>query len=189
MAMTPPGTPPGAPPGMPPSAPPFPEVTGPDRTAGVGGRLARAGRALQAEPETGWAGVSATVVAAVRATARRSWPVEADVHDLPSEAGRPGDRVLVSDHVLRAELSRAVGTAEACAVEDVVVRLDRRRLVGVDVVVVARYGLDLHALAGRVRAVVLGVLGELLGASVPRQVTDAVQVHVGDVTWGDPRTS
>lgn len=159
----------------------------PDRAVALGERLAGAARALAAQPEQGWAGVSTGVVAAVRSASRRSWPVDADVSDLVVPA--PPGRVQVGDRVLRVQLGRAVGAARGCGVADVALRLDGQRLVGVDLDVVARYGQELHALAAGVRATVLVELGTLLGPDARVTAVDDVVVRIGDVSPGDPRTT
>lgn len=139
-----------------------------------------AARRLGESVDPGWTAVRATVITAVRRTARRSWPVAADVGDLPGAGAGP---VHVVDQVLRAALARGVAADQACSVQWARLDVEGTRLRGVRLGVVAGYGPDLNAMSAEVRLSARRVLADLLGPGEPV----AVDVLVVDLTAGDPR--
>ncbi len=134
--------------------------------------------------EPGWDAAQGGVLRAVRRSQRRSFPVLAEMAE-PSVAG---DRLLVSEQVLRVMLARAVAAAVACVVTDVRTDLDRTELRGLHLAVRAGYGHSLHQLAAQVRTHALTAVAELLGPQVAAGVSAEVEVVVDDVTAADPRS-
>lgn len=145
-------------------------------------------RAVLAElrEKPGWDAAQGGVLRAVRRSQRRSFPVLAEMAE-PLAAGA-GDRVLISEQVLRVVLARAVAAAVPCVVTDVRTELDRTELRGLHLAVRAGYGPSLHQLAGQVRTHALAAVAEVLGPQVAARVSTDVDVIVDDVTADDPRS-
>lgn len=145
--------------------------------------LARAARALREQPQPGWVDITDRVVAAVRATPRHGWPIRVAVRDVDDRGG--ADTVHVSDRVVVAVVRSRLAGLPASAPARIEMRLDGDRCTGARVELVAAYGNQLQRLADDARRVVLACLAELLG---PHEGGDLqVDVHVQDVTPGDPR--
>jgi hypothetical protein len=140
--------------------------------------LARAARELLAhDPEPRWLDISNSVLAKVRSTTRRTWPVDAA---FPGEAVVDGsDTLRISDHVVRTTLRRAllgVHGAEPIAVE---LQLDGHTCIGAAITVAGAYGTDLHAVGRELADLAHSTLTELLG--LPIADTD-ITVRFEDIT-------
>ncbi|MEO6880395.1 MAG: hypothetical protein ABI181_05490 [Mycobacteriaceae bacterium] len=136
--------------------------------------------------EPGWDAAQGGVLRAVRRSQRRSFPVLAEM--VEPAGSRVGDRLLVSEQVLRVMLARAVAAALPCVVTDVRTELARTELRGLHLVVRAGYGASLHQLAAQVRTHALAAVAEVLGPQVAARVSAEVNVRVDDVTAADPRS-
>lgn len=142
------------------------------------GPLARALDAARDEQPEGWVALSAAIKERVRATVTPAYPLL--VRDLPD-----GSRTFVSTRVVSAALRVLLGREATHAPSGIRLRLDGDRLVGVDLALVAAYGVDLVALADHVRA---EVVAELVGLTGGAQLSPAdVGIDVVDVVEGDPR--
>lgn len=142
------------------------------------GPLARALDAARDEQPEGWVALSAAIKERVRATVTPAHPLL--VRDLPD-----GSRTFVSTRVVTAALRVLLGQEATHAPSGIRLRLEGDRLVGVDLALVAAYGVDLVALADHVRADVLAELAGLTGVAL---LTPAdVDIDVVDVVEGDPR--
>lgn len=170
--------------------------------------LEQAAREVGSALTQGWEDVRGGVLAAVRASARTAWPVLATMTDLdpagsdpagpdpagsgPADAGRsrdPREQTHVSERVLRDRLSRAVSETHRCALAAVDLELDGDALRATVLDIVGPHGEDLLALGEKVRRTALQVLGDLLGPTPDAAHPGRVDVHVADVTLGDPRLS
>ncbi|SNT40991.1 hypothetical protein [Rhodococcoides kyotonense] len=140
--------------------------------------LARAARELMAhDPEPRWVDVSNSVLARVRATTRRTWPVDAA---FPGESAveRP-DTLRISDHIVRTTLRRAllgVHGAEPIAID---LQLDGHTCIGAAITVTGVYGTDLHAVGRELGDLAHSALTGLLGLPI---ADAAVTVHFEDIT-------
>ena len=143
--------------------------------------LARAGRLARAQRPDGWTEVSGRVRGRLRSTM-----VPAQEFSAYVEAGSRGSSVGVTSRVLLPTLRRRLGSDQR-AVEEIDLVADGRRLAGVRVQLVCRYGADLHHEGADVRRLVGEVVGEALGTDPAFEAGRDVGVHVVDVVDGDPR--
>lgn len=145
--------------------------------------------AKSAQPHDDWVNVSTSTLDRVRSLGRG--PAEPivvrdaagdDAHD------QHGSRTFVSTRVVVAALRRLLLDRPSHAPVDVRLRLDGVELVGVEVDLVAAYGLDLVELGDVVRRQVLQLVLDHLGPGGP---LGAEHVHVAfvDVVVGDARVT
>lgn len=151
-----------------------------------GAALARATRALRADPTpapVGTSDLTATVMGRVATLARGGRELLVRTPDGAAVHDAHGSQVHVADRVLRSAV-RQVATSPHLAPDAVRVSVDDATgRVDLAVRVAARYGVPLLRHAAELRAELLLLLDDLLGPSpVPRRV----DVEVVDVTVGDP---
>ncbi|NIL74831.1 MULTISPECIES: hypothetical protein [Nocardiaceae] len=142
--------------------------------------LARAAQELSAhDREPRWVDISSSVLAKVRATTRRTWPVDATY---PAESVEQGhDTLRISDHIVRLTVRRAllgVHGADPIAVD---LELDGHTCIGAAITVTGAYGTDLHAVGLDLGNLARTTLTDLLGHHID---DTAVTVHFEDVTEG-----
>lgn len=151
------------------------EPPAPDLTSDPLGRALAAARADQPED---WVALSDAVMRRVREVVTPAYPLL--VRELPD-----GSRSYVSTRVISAGLRLLLSREPTHAPSGIRLRLDDDRLVGVDLALVAAYGVDLVALAARVRAEAIAEVAALTG--LPPLPASEVSVDLVDVVQGDPR--
>ncbi|GAA4672001.1 hypothetical protein [Nocardioides nanhaiensis] len=137
-------------------------------------------------PPAAWEELSQSVMTKVREAVRPSYPIRAftEATRTPAE-GSGEDRTYVSSRVVLTALRRLLQGSPTHAPTDIKVDVDDERLLEVRIGLACAYGVDLPALAARVRGEVVALLEELLGpeaAGGPGVVT----IEVVDVVPGDP---
>lgn len=141
------------------------------------GILERAARELREAPEEPrWVDISNTIVSRVRATTRRTWPVDAAYPTAPPN--RASDSLRVSDHVVRTAILRALSGVHDSQPTDIALYLDEHVCTGLSVAVVGAYGKDLQAVGNELAAIAISVVRELLGVDLVRADID---VRVDDI--------
>ena len=141
--------------------------------------------ASEGAPE-GWSEVAATVRGRLRSVLDPAVPIL--VHDergLLDHDGL-GSRTWVTDRVVKAALRRALQAEPTHAPSALRLVVEEERLRGIELDLVAAYGVELRPLADGVRAVVLHELRALLGPDPAFGPADVTITFV-DVVPGDPR--
>lgn len=139
--------------------------------------LQRAARELrQAPEEPRWVDISSTILSRVRATTRRTWPVDATFPTSPPE--RASDSLRISDHVVRTAILRALSGVSGSQPVDISLYLDDHACTGLFIAVVGAYGSDLQAVGDELASTAADVVREILGVSIER--TD-IDVRVDDI--------
>jgi len=133
-------------------------------------------------PPAAWEELSTSVMTKVREAVRPSYPILAFLEEAP---GADADRTYVSSRVVQTALRRLLQGAPTHTPTDIKVEVDDERLLGVRVALVCAYGVDLPALAARVRGEVVVLLEELLGAAAAGG-PGIVTIEIVDVVPGDP---
>ncbi len=147
--------------------------------------LDRALQAAREETPEGWVELSQSVMSRVRGLVAPSDPVLAfgaegsDTHDAT------GSRTFVSTRVIAASLRRLLQGAPTHAPERIDLEVVDDRLVAVELTFVCSYGVDLRALAGRLRDDVLTELTSLIGPD-PELGPAMIDIEIADVVDGDP---
>ena len=144
--------------------------------------LVRAARSLQEVPvDPRWIDISAAIVSRVRATTRRTWPIDAEFSTVSTGVDRQADTIRVSDHVVRTTLRRALAGVHGAEPTEIDLYLDDHRCTGARITIVGVYGDDLQAVGEELADIALAVLDDLLGP-VPVPLTrDDIDVHVDDI--------
>jgi hypothetical protein len=139
--------------------------------------LARAASGIRRQADQRWIETADQVTAAALSATRTSTPIRARA---------PGGRVWIAEQVLVAYLRQAVDDeVPDAATTAISVRVaGRETFDGVGIHLTARYGTLLLPVADHARAVAARVLTDLLGPVDPE-----VDVHIADVTRGDPKTT
>lgn len=145
--------------------------------------LARAARSLQEAPaDARWVDISDAIVSKVRATTRRTWPIDADYRTGAADTARAGDTLRVSDQVVRTAIRRALAGVHGGQPTAIDLYLDGHRCTGARIDIVGVYGDDLQAVGDELAGIALAVLRDVLGAG-PQPLTRAdIDVHVNDIT-------
>ncbi|OZC57872.1 hypothetical protein CH267_08035 [Rhodococcus sp. 06-621-2] len=139
--------------------------------------LQRAARELREAPEEPrWFDISNSIISKVRATTRRTWPVDARFPTAPE--GRESDTLRVSDHVVRTAVLRALSGVHGCQPTEIAVHTDEHKCTGVSLSVVGAYDSDLQAVGNDLARIAMSIVAEILGVSLTR---DDVDVHVDDI--------
>lgn len=151
--------------------------------------LARAIEQARREPfeETpqGWVELSDSIMRKVRTVVRPGVPLLVHAPDGGVQQDERGSRTFLSARVVLDELRRVLQAEPTHAPDRIDLDIDDSRLRGVEVDLVATYGVPLLPLADRVRTEVLSVLHELLGPD-PDLGPASVSVEFVDVVPGDP---
>lgn len=141
--------------------------------------------AAEGAPE-GWSEVAANVRGRLRSVLDPAVPLL--VHDEQGRAEHDdqGSRTWVTDRVVKAALRRALQVSPTHAPSALRLVVDEGRLSGLELDLVAAYGVELRPLADAVRGVVLRELRALLGPDPAFGPADVTIAFV-DVVPGDPR--
>ena len=148
--------------------------------------LARAARSLKDQPvDARWIDISESIISKVRATTRRTWPIDSQFHTTTTQPERTADTLQVSDHVLRTVIRRALTGVQGAEVTAIDLYLDKHTCTGVRVDVIGAYGEDLQAVGDMLAAIVVTTLDDLLGPAA--DLTRAgVDIHVHDLNEAQP---
>lgn len=149
------------------------------------GPLDRAVRAARAQQPEGWVELSGSIMSRVRAIVTPSAPLLTFSPDGIPIHGADGSRTYVSARVVTAALRRLLQGDPTHAPEGIDLRVAGDRLTGIDIRLVAAYGVDLLALAAAVRSEVHAAVRRLLVAD-PALDRPAIGIEFVDVTAGDP---
>jgi uncharacterized alkaline shock family protein YloU len=149
-------------------------------------RAAAAARRVEPEPPEGWAVLADTVMSRVRGLLTLSEPVQVHTVDGGRALDEAGSPVVVPARSLVTAIRRLLQGEPTHAPEGIRLDLDDdHRLVGVDLALVAAYGVDLRDLADQVRAEVLDLVPDVVGPP-PGFDAASVTVTIADVVDGDP---
>jgi hypothetical protein len=141
--------------------------------------LARAVRSLTDQPtDTSWIDISDSIISKVRASTRRTWPVDADYPTAPTRPERKADTLRISDHVVRTAIRRALAEIHGAEPTAIDLYLDGHICTGAHIDVIGAYGDDLHAVGDALAAIALATLTTLLGHG---DSLIHVDVHVHDI--------
>jgi hypothetical protein len=141
--------------------------------------LARAARSLQEAPvDARWVDISDSIVSKVRASTRRTWPIDAEYETRATDFARSGDTLRISDQVVRTAMRRALAGVHGAQPTAIDLYLDEHRCTGARVDIVGVYGDDLQAVGDELADIALAVLDDVLGAPLTRADID---VHVNDI--------
>ncbi|WP_264069078.1 hypothetical protein [Mycolicibacterium komossense] len=143
--------------------------------------LARAARSLKDQPmDASWIDISDSIISRIRATTRRSWPIDAEYPTAAVETERKTDTLRISDHVVRSTLRRALAGVHGAEPTTIDLYLDDHTCTGAYIDIVGVYGDDLQAVGDELAAIVLNTLADVLGPVRPLTRTD-IDVHVHDI--------
>ncbi|MDV8021053.1 hypothetical protein [Rhodococcus sp. IEGM 1330] len=139
--------------------------------------LARAATELRDAPqEPNWVDISSSIIAKVRNTTRRTWPIDS-AFPTGSDAG-PQDSLKISDHIVKTTLRRALAGVHGAQPTEIDLHLDDNACVGLFIAVIGVYGDDLQAAGDELASIAIDVVEDLLGATLDR---DVVEVRVDDI--------
>ena len=143
--------------------------------------LARAARSLKEQPvDARWIDISDSIISRVRATTRRTWPVEAEFPTAATSSDRQADTLRISDHVVRTAVRRALAGVHGAEPTAIDLYLDGHTCTGAHIDVVGVYGDDLQAAGAHLAAIALATLNDLLGL-VPALTRADIDVRVNDI--------
>jgi hypothetical protein len=147
--------------------------------------LVRAARSLKDQPaDARWIDISDSIISKVRATSRRTWPIDAEYPTIATEPERKVDTLRISDQVVRSAVRRALAGVHGAEPTAIDLYLDEHTCTGAYIDIVGVYGDDLQAVGDDLAAIVLSTLNELLGPV--HQLTRAdIDVHVNDINTTD----
>jgi hypothetical protein len=139
--------------------------------------LARAARELREAPEeSGWVDISSAILSKVRATTRRTWPIDASFPTAPP--GRAGDTLRVSDQVVRTAVLRSLRGVHGSQPTGVELYVDDHTCTGLSLSVVGVYGSELQMVGDELAQIAIGVVRDHLGVDLARSDID---VRVDDI--------
>ncbi|MGH3349721.1 MAG: hypothetical protein ACRDPS_03565 [Nocardioides sp.] len=150
--------------------------------------LGRAVRAARAEEPAGWVDLAGSIMSRVRAIVVPSEPILTFTEQGTPARDEQGSATYVSARVVIAALRRLLQEHPTHAPETIDLHVDDSRLTGVDIRLVARYGIELHPLADTLRPQILDIVRGLLGPD-PDVDLSTIEIEYVDVTRGDPNRS
>lgn len=147
--------------------------------------LGRAIRAARAEEPPGWVDLAESIMARVRRVVVPSEPILTFTDQGASARDEEGSQTFVSARVVGAALRRLLQEHPTHAPDNIELHVDEGRLTGIEIRLVARFGVELHPLAETLRPPILEIVRGLLGPA-PGIDLAAVEIEYVDVTRGDP---
>ena len=139
--------------------------------------LARAATELREAPqEPNWVDISSSILAKVRNTTRRTWPIDSAFP--AGSAADPRDSLRISDHIVKTTLRRALAGVHGAQPTEIDLDLDDHACTGLFVAVIGVYGDDLQAAGEELASIAIDVVANLLGVTLGR---DAVEIRVDDI--------
>lgn len=144
--------------------------------------LARAAHSLKDQPvDARWIDISDSIISKVRATTRRTWPVDAEFPTAAIHPERKADTLRISDHIVRSAVRRALAGVHGAEPTAIQLYLDGHTCTGAYIDIVGVYGDDLQAAGDDLAAIAVATLNDLLGPAHPLTRTN-IDVHVNDIT-------
>ncbi|MCJ0978821.1 hypothetical protein MTX35_13985 [Rhodococcus sp. ARC_M12] len=139
--------------------------------------LARAATELRDAPqEPNWVDISSSIIAKVRNTTRRTWPIDSA---FPAGSGaEAGDSLRISDHIVKTTLRRALAGVHGAQPTEIDLHLDDHACIGLFIAVIGVYGDDLQAAGDRLASIAIETVWELLGITLGRE---EVEIRVDDI--------
>lgn len=150
--------------------------------------LGRAIRAARAEEPPGWVDLAESIMARVRRVVVPSEPILTFTEQGSSARDEEGSETFVSARVVSAALRRLLQEHPTHAPDTIELHVDEGRLTGIEIRLVARYGVELHPLADTLRPQILDIVTGLLGPA-PGLDLSAIEIEYVDVTRGNPNRS
>lgn len=147
--------------------------------------LDRATRAARAEEPEGWVDLAESIMSRVRRVVVPSEPILTFTAQGTPSRDAEGSETFVSARVVIAALRRLLQEHPTHAPETIDLQVDDNRLTGVDIRLVARFGVELHPLADTLRPQIYAIVRELLGPA-PGVDPSMIEIEYVDVTRGDP---
>ena len=139
--------------------------------------LARAATELRDAPqEPNWVDISSSIIAKVRNTTRRTWPIDSAFP--PGSGAGTGDSLRISDHIVKTTLRRALAGVHGAQPTEIDLHLDDHACIGLFIAVIGVYGDDLQAAGDELATIAIDVVTDLLGTGLDRGVVD---VRVDDI--------
>ena len=139
--------------------------------------LARAATELREAPqEPNWVDISSSILAKVRNTTRRTWPIDSVFP--AGSAADPRDSLRISDHIVKTTLRRALAGVHGAQPTEIDLHLDDHACIGLFIAVIGVYGDDLQAAGDELATIAIDVVTDLLGTGLDRGVVD---VRVDDI--------
>lgn len=146
--------------------------------------LGRAIENLRAAPtEPRWVDISSSVLSKIRATTRRTTPLDARFPTAPAE--REHDTLRISDAVVTRAIRQALLRAGAIEISSIALYLDESICTGAEVSVTGTYGDDLRSLGSQFADAAVAVLDAVLGPPMPDRSARDIQIHFVDVHEND----
>ncbi|MEU0316122.1 hypothetical protein [Nocardioides sp. NPDC006273] len=147
--------------------------------------LDRATRAARVEEPEGWVDLAESIMSRVRRVIVPSEPILTFTAQGTPSRDTEGSETFVSARVVTAALRRLLQEHPTHAPETIDLHVDDSRLTGIDIRLVARFGVELHPLADTLRPQIYAIVRELLGPA-PGLVPSLIEIEYVDVTRGDP---
>ncbi|MFE6649997.1 hypothetical protein ACFVJS_25795 [Nocardioides sp. NPDC057772] len=147
--------------------------------------LGRAIRAARTDEPAGWVDLAESIMSRVRRVVVPSEPILTFTEQGTSTRDEEGSETFVSARVLTAALRRLLQAHPTHAPEAIELHVDEGGLTGIDIRLVARYGVELHPLADNLRPQILDIARDLLGPA-PGLDLSVIEIEYVDVTRGDP---
>lgn len=147
--------------------------------------LDRATRAARAEEPEGWVDLAESIMSRVRRVVVPSEPILTFTAEGTPSRDAEGSETFVSARVVTAALRRLLQQHPTHAPETIDLQVDDNRLTGIDIRLVARFGVELHPLADTLRPQIHAIVRELLGPA-PGVDPSMIEIEYVDVTRGDP---
>jgi hypothetical protein len=147
--------------------------------------LDRATRAARAEEPEGWVDLAESIMSRVRRVVVPSEPILTFTAEGTPSRDAMGSETFVSARVVTAALRRLLQEHPTHAPETIDLHVDDNRLTGIDIRLVARFGVELHPLADTLRPQIYAIVRELLGPA-PGVDPSMIEIEYVDVTRGDP---
>jgi hypothetical protein len=139
--------------------------------------LARAATELREAPqEPNWVDISSSILAKVRNTTRRTWPIDSAFP--AGSAADSRDSLRISDHIVKTTLRRALAGVHGAQPTEIDLDLDDHACIGLAIAVIGVYGDDLQAAGDELATIAIDVVANLLGVTLDR---DVVEVRVDDI--------
>ncbi|MEH6794392.1 MAG: hypothetical protein V7694_09675 [Rhodococcus sp. (in: high G+C Gram-positive bacteria)] len=139
--------------------------------------LARAATELRDAPqEPNWVDISSSIIAKVRNTTRRTWPIDSAFP--PGSGAGAGDSLRISDHIVKTTLRRALAGVHGAQPTEIDLHLDDHACIGLFIAVIGVYGDDLQAAGDRLASIAIETVWELLGITLGRE---EVEIRVDDI--------
>lgn len=147
--------------------------------------LDRAVHAARADEPAGWVDLAESIMSRVRRVVVPSEPILTFTAQNTPSRDEQGSETFVSARVVTTALRLLLQEHPTHAPETIDLHVDDSRLTGINIRLVARYGVELHPLADTLRPQIYAVVRELLGPA-PGVELSKIEIEYIDVTRGDP---